>query len=176
MSAPGAVVFEHFNIDAAGAGGPTCNERLSGCARDHTAPPSYERFGQSPWIDNIRRDWLDDGTLAGLVGDGVRGVTSNPSIFAKALATSSAYDAAVAAHADLEPEALFEMLAVADVRDACDVLRASTRAAAAEFAAGRRRYGDGFVSLEVSPRLAHDTDATVAAARRLAARGRSAQR
>jgi transaldolase len=52
----------------------------------------YEQYGQSPWIDNIRRDWLNDGTLADLVAKGVRGVTSNPSIFAKALATSTAYD------------------------------------------------------------------------------------
>jgi transaldolase len=129
----------------------------------------FERFGQSPWIDNIRRDWLDDGTLAALVDQGVRGVTSNPSIFAKALATSSAYDAAVAANADLDPEDLFELLAVTDVRDACDVLAGVHEAARADFDAGRRRYGDGFVSLEVSPRLAHDTAATVAAARRLAA-------
>ncbi len=128
----------------------------------------YERFGQSPWIDNIRRDWLDDGTLADLVADGVRGVTSNPSIFAKALSTSTAYDDAVAAHADLEPEALFELLAVADVRDACDVLSGVHEAAAREFVAGRRRHGDGFVSLEVSPRLARDTAATIDAARRLA--------
>ncbi|MDE3065823.1 MAG: transaldolase [Acidobacteriota bacterium] len=129
----------------------------------------YERFGQSPWIDNIRRDWLDDGTLTALVEQGVRGVTSNPSIFAKALATSSAYDASVARHADLDAEPLFEALAVEDVRDACDVLRGVHDAAAREFSAGRRRHGDGFVSLEVSPRLARDTAATVAAARRLAA-------
>lgn len=129
----------------------------------------YETYGQSPWIDNIRRDWLDDGTLASMVGDGVRGVTSNPSIFAKALATSSAYDEAIAAHADLDLEALFEALAVADVRDACDVLAGVHASARDDFASGRRRYGDGFVSLEVSPRLAHDTKATVAAAHRLAA-------
>ena len=55
----------------------------------------FDDYGQSPWIDNIRRDWLNDGTLADLVAEGVRGVTSNPSIFAKALSTSSAYDAAV---------------------------------------------------------------------------------
>ena len=129
----------------------------------------YLRHGQSPWIDNIRRDWLNDGTLADLVARGVRGVTSNPSIFAKALATSSAYDAHVReAHAS-DPEELFEILAVADVRDACDVLAPVYEAAAAQFAAGARRHGDGFVSLEVSPRLAHDDTATVEAATRLAA-------
>ncbi|MFI5035279.1 MAG: transaldolase [Acidimicrobiales bacterium] len=127
----------------------------------------YNEFGQSPWIDNIRRDWLDDGTLADLVGSGVRGVTSNPSIFARALATSAAYDDAVTAHRDLDAEALFEVLAVSDVRDACDVLSVVHDAARAEFASGRRRYGDGFVSLEVSPRLARDTGATIAAALRL---------
>ena len=52
----------------------------------------FDDYGQSPWIDNIRRDWLNDGTLARLVEQGVRGVTSNPAIFAKAFATSSAYD------------------------------------------------------------------------------------
>ncbi len=67
----------------------------------------YEHFGQSPWIDNIRRDWLNDGTLAHLVDEGVRGVTSNPSIFAKALATSTAYDDAIAASRDVSVEGLF---------------------------------------------------------------------
>ena len=55
----------------------------------------YDTYGQSPWIDNIRRDWLNDGTLAQLVADGARGVTSNPAIYAKAFATSSAYDSLV---------------------------------------------------------------------------------
>ena len=128
----------------------------------------YNDVGQSPWIDNIRRDWLDDGTLAGYVAEGVRGVTSNPSIFAKALATSSAYDERIAGLASDDPETVFEHLAVADVRDACDVLAGVHEASRADFAAGRRRYLDGFVSLEVSPRLAHDTQATIAAARRLA--------
>ena len=124
----------------------------------------YDLHGQSPWIDNIRRDWLNDGTLARLVGEGVRGVTSNPSIFAKALATSGAYDDAVRAHSGLDDEALFEALAVADVRDACDVLTGVHEASRAD--AGRR-YRDGYVSLEVSPLLARDTQGTIAAARRL---------
>jgi transaldolase len=128
----------------------------------------YDQHGQSPWIDNIRRDWLDDGTLADLVTQGVRGVTSNPSIFAKSLASSQAYDAAIAALDTRDPEVVFESLAVADVRDACDVLGAVHRASRDDVAAGRRRYADGFVSLEVSPRLARDTGATIAAAQRLA--------
>ncbi|HEV3186820.1 MAG TPA: transaldolase family protein, partial [Acidimicrobiales bacterium] len=79
----------------------------------------YADYGQSPWIDNIRRDWLTDGTLAKFVADGVRGVTSNPSIFAKALATSTAYDQLIADSNDDNAEDLFETLAVQDVRDAC---------------------------------------------------------
>jgi transaldolase len=127
----------------------------------------YLEHGQSPWIDNIRRDWLVDGTLASLVDRGVRGVTSNPSIFAKALATSDLYDAAVAASTAASAEALFEELAVADVRGACELLSGVHHASLREFDAGVRRYGDGFVSLEVSPRLAYDTAPTIAAARRL---------
>lgn len=130
----------------------------------------YQNYGQSPWIDNIRRDWLNDGTLAKFVADGVRGVTSNPSIFAKALATSSAYDDVVAASTDDSAEDLFETLAVTDVRDACDVLAVVHKDSHAEFATGTRRYLDGYVSLEVSPRLARDTKGTIAAAKRLWAR------
>ena len=55
----------------------------------------YLDHGQSPWVDNIRRDWLEDGTLSELVARGVRGVTSNPSIFAKALTATNAYDEAI---------------------------------------------------------------------------------
>jgi transaldolase len=99
----------------------------------------YANYGQSPWIDNIRRDWLVDGTLATFVADGVRGVTSNPSIFAKALATSTAYDQLIADSSDDNAEDLFETLAVQDVRDACDVLAKVHEASRADFAAGRRR-------------------------------------
>ncbi len=127
----------------------------------------FERYGQSPWIDNIRRDWLLDGTLAHFVEQGVRGVTSNPAIFAKALATSSAYDDAIRAAGALGAEELFEALAIGDVRDACDVLAGVYEASQAQFAAGLRRHADGFVSLEVSPHLAHDTEGTIAAALRL---------
>ena len=127
----------------------------------------FDDYGQSPWIDNIRRDWLNDGTLADLVAEGVRGVTSNPSIFAKALATSHAYDELVRESHLRDPEALFESLAVRDVRDACDVLAEVHESSREDFVAGRRRYCDGFVSLEVSPRLARDPSATVDAALRL---------
>ena len=124
-------------------------------------------FGQSPWIDNIRRDWLEDGTLASLVASGARGVTSNPAIFAKAFATSSAYDGLLAQAHSQDPEVVFESLASADVRDACDVLAPLHAQSRADFTARRRRYSDGFVSLEVSPRLARDTEGTIAAAKKL---------
>ena len=128
----------------------------------------YEHYGQSPWIDNIRRDWLNDGTLATLVAQGVRGVTSNPSIFAKAVATSEAYGVQLRAGAGGDVEEMFEKLAVNDVRDACDVLARVYEGSKSPFERKQRRYLDGFVSLEVSPRLAHDTGATIDAARRLA--------
>jgi transaldolase len=127
----------------------------------------FDDHGQSPWIDNIRRDWLDDGTLAQLVADGVRGVTSNPAIFAKAFATSSAYDALVQSATSSDAEVVFERLASADVRDACDVLYEVHAKSRVEFDRAQRRYSDGFVSLEVSPRLARDTDGTKAAAQQL---------
>lgn len=129
----------------------------------------YTTYGQSPWIDNIRRDWLNDGTLARMVVDGVRGVTSNPAIFAKAFATSSAYDEMLATSVSTDPEVLFEELAVEDVRDACDVLRAVHDESVLQFRSGARRYCDGFVSLEVSPLLALDAQGTIAAAKSLAA-------
>jgi len=127
----------------------------------------YDDFGQSPWIDNIRRDWLDDGTLVGLVAKGTRGVTSNPAIFAKAFATSTAYDDRLATATSKDPETVFEFLASADVRDACDVLDDVHQRSRAELTRGLRRYTDGFVSLEVSPRFARDTEATVTAAKKL---------
>ena len=129
----------------------------------------FAQYGQSPWIDNIRRDWLNDGTLAEMVVKGVRGVTSNPSIFAKTLATSTAYDEMLEGKDDVDVEVLFEELAVRDVRDACDVLASVHDDSCGAFAAKDRRYCDGYVSLEVSPRLARDTVATVTAAKRLAA-------
>jgi transaldolase len=127
----------------------------------------YDDFGQSPWLDNIRRDWLKDGTLKNYVDQGVRGVTSNPSIFAKALATTSAYNEFLLKNHHQSPEELFETLAVYDVHDACAILRGVHEASRKEFKTGARRYLDGFVSLEVSPHLARDTQGTIEAAKRL---------
>jgi transaldolase len=127
----------------------------------------YADYGQSPWLDNIRRDWLEDGTLAKYVSEGVRGVTSNPTIFAKSISTMDSYDETIAKSTDSDPEQVFETLAVEDVTSACDVLADVYESSLADFAGGNRRYLDGFVSLEVSPRLAHDTESTIAAAQHL---------
>lgn len=118
--------------------------------------------GQSIWLDNISRDLLLSGELRRWVEEeGIRGVTSNPAIFEKAIAKTSDYDpAARALIAQGAGDALdvFEKLAVQDIQLGCDVLRPVW-----EESGGR----DGFVSLEVSPHLADDTEGTVAEARRL---------
>jgi transaldolase len=118
-------------------------------------------LGQSIWLDYIRRGHLLDGGFDRDVRDaGVVGVTSNPTIFQQAIGGSQDYDAAIAEGVvqGLEGEPLYESLALPDIRLACDRLRARFDAS---------RGMDGRVSLEVSPRLAHDTAGTVAAAERL---------
>ena len=118
-------------------------------------------IGQSIWLDNITRDMLDDGTIAGFIDElGVTGLTSNPSIFDKAISGSTAYDGdvAVLASEGLSAEEIFFRLAIADLRRAADLF--------APVAATTNGI-DGWVSLEVSPTLADDTDGTVSAARRL---------
>lgn len=114
--------------------------------------------GQSMWYDFIRRDMLTGSGLSELVESGIRGVTSNPSIFEKAIADSDLYDAQIAAHQDLSPAEIFETLAVDDIASAADILRPIYDSSSGH---------DGFVSLEVSPELAHDTSATIADAMRL---------
>jgi transaldolase len=117
----------------------------------------FELQGQSPWLDNLKRSMIQDGTLAGLVADGIRGVTSNPTIFAKAIAGERTYDkdfAALVAHGGVI-DAYWQMV-MDDVRNALAVLRPTYDTSAG---------GDGFVSLEVAPDLAHDTTRTVDAAR-----------
>lgn len=119
-------------------------------------------LGQSIWLDFIRRDLLVSGALQGLIEqDGISGLTSNPAIFEKAIGGSDEYDAALAAFVAAgvtDPAQLFERLALDDIRRAADVLRPAYEAAGG---------ADGFVSLEVSPHLAHDAQATVAEAQRL---------
>jgi len=123
---------------------------------------ALRQHGQSVWLDFLSRDFLAKGGLERLVKqDGIAGVTANPSIFEKAIVDSAAYDADVErAIADGDPpvSAIYERLAIADIRRAADVLRPVY-----DENAGR----DGFVSLEVSPYIAMDTAATIAEARRL---------
>ena len=117
--------------------------------------------GQSVWLDYIRRDLIESGGLARLArDDGLRGITSNPSIFEKAIAGAREYDRLLeeTLRETRDPVAVYERLAVRDVQDAADAL-----APVHEATRGR----DGFVSLEVSPHLADDTPGTVAEARRL---------
>lgn len=118
-------------------------------------------YGQSFWYDNIRRRFLQDGTVQNLITkDGLRGMTSNPSIFEKAIGQSDDYDAQIG---ELVTEgadvgAIYEAVTLADIQTACDLF-----ADLYSETGGR----DGFVSLEVSPHLARDTAGTVAEARRL---------
>lgn len=118
--------------------------------------------GQSVWLDYIQRKLLATGELRRLVEeDGVTGVTSNPAIFEKAVADSDDYDdvtARMGREGSADPKAVYEAIAMRDIREAADVLRSVYRETG-----GR----DGYVSLEVSPHLAHDTEGTVAEARRL---------
>ena len=115
---------------------------------------------QSVWIDYLSRNFINDGDLAGLVRDGVVGVTSNPTIFQGAIAEGSAYDEQIKAVSatESEPKEIFLALARDDIRAACDELRHVW-----DEGGGR----DGWVSLEVDPNLAHDTRATIDEAARL---------
>ncbi len=118
-------------------------------------------FGQSVWLDYIRRSLITSGELKRLVvEDGLRGVTSNPAIFEKAIVGSTDYAEVIASAetASLDPKALYEKIAIKDVQDAADILRAVWE---------ESKYRDGYVSLEVSPLLAHDTAGTLQEARRL---------
>jgi transaldolase len=129
----------------------------------NTLKSLYGEWGQSIWLDFIDRRLVTEGGLERFrVEDGVRGVTSNPSIFQQAIASKGQYDQAVAElladDASRSTVDLYEALAVDDIRAAADILRPVY-----DDSGG----GDGFVSLEVSPRLARDTAGTVAEARRL---------
>jgi transaldolase len=120
----------------------------------------YDEYGQSPWLDNLRRSYLRDGTLARMVADGIRGVTANPTIFAKAIEGSADYDEQFFALTDAGSsvaDAYWELVAT-DITAALVVLRPLF-----DDSVGT----DGFVSVEVAPDLARDTLATIDAARGL---------
>src|SRR3954471_15979710 len=115
---------------------------------------------QSVWIDYLSRRFVKDGDLKGLVGQGVVGVTSNPTIFQSAIAEGDAYDDQIRelSATTEDPKEIFWQLAADDIRDACDILRSV-------YDEGDGK--DGYVSLEVDPDLAHDTDKTKSEAIRL---------
>jgi transaldolase len=120
----------------------------------------FDEYGQSPWLDNLTRPYLRDGTLARMATNGIRGVTANPTIFARAIEGSGDYDAqfhALISSGRTVPDAYWDLV-IADVQDACAVLRPTFDASGGT---------DGFVSIEVPPELARDTEATIAAARDL---------
>jgi transaldolase / glucose-6-phosphate isomerase len=119
-------------------------------------------YGQSMWLDYIRRDLITSGKLKTMIDDdGLRGMTSNPSIFEKAIAESSLYDdvlRSLASRPDLDTTARYEQIAIRDIQDAADILRPVYQSS---------NYRDGYVSLEVSPLLAMKTPETINEARRL---------
>ena len=121
-----------------------------------------QKYGQSIWLDNIRRKLLISGELKQLIdNDGLRGMTSNPAIFEKAITGSTDYTdflKSLESKTDLDAKARYELLAIRDIQDAADLLRPV-------YVATKKR--DGYVSLEVSPYLARDTQATIEEARRL---------
>lgn len=141
--------------------------RNAGCESNSAMNTSSNRLkavhalGQSIWLDDIRRGWLQDGTFARLISeDGLAGVTSNPAIFAKAISEGAEYESTIKRLAadGLKAGAVYERLALADVQTAADLFRPTF---------DRTHGTDGFVSLEVSPHLADDTEGTVTEARRL---------
>lgn len=117
----------------------------------------YEHFGQSPWLDNLKRSFLTSGELQRQVDAGIRGVTSNPTIFQKAIAGSDEYDAQFRRLLEQHPvEDAYWGMVVKDIQDALAVLRPVYDGSDGE---------DGYVSIEVAPSMAADTEATVNAAR-----------
>jgi transaldolase/glucose-6-phosphate isomerase len=119
-------------------------------------------YGQSMWLDYIRRDLITSGSLKKMIADdGLRGMTSNPSIFEKAIGDSSLYDdmlQKLASRKDLDAKGRYELIAIRDIQDVADILRPIYDSS---------KFRDGYVSLEVSPLLANKTQETVGEARRL---------
>jgi transaldolase / glucose-6-phosphate isomerase len=118
-------------------------------------------YGQSPWMDYIRRDLLTSGELKKMIeNDGLRGMTSNPSIFEKSITGSTLYSDILNAPdaKSFDAKGLFEKIAIRDVQDACDIFKPVYQ---------QSKRHDGYVSLEVSPYLANDTKGTLEEARRL---------
>lgn len=134
-----------------------------GQTADHgatTAMHALMEHGQSVWLDYLHRGMTRSGELAAMIADGLRGMTSNPTIFEHAIAGSADYDDALreSAGSKATDREVFEALAVRDVQEAADAFRPVYDETAG---------GDGFVSIEVSPELARDTEGSIAEARRL---------
>src|SRR5437763_10971917 len=121
-----------------------------------------QKYGQSVWLDYIRRNLITSGELQRLIGeDGLRGTTSNPSIFEKAISGSTDYAdllRSLRSRTDLDAKSRYEILAIRDIQDAADILRPV-------YESTKRR--DGYVSLEVSQYLARDTQCTIQEAQAL---------
>jgi transaldolase len=119
-----------------------------------------QEIGQSVWVDSISRDDIEGGELRRMIEDGVLGVTSNPTIFQKAIATSELYDDQLRELLEKtdDPREIFRQIAVTDIRDACDVFMPVYE---------RTQRKDGYVSLEVAPELAFDTEGTIERAKLL---------
>jgi len=118
----------------------------------------FDEQGQSPWLDNLRRGWITSGELQTWVDNGIRGITSNPSIFQKAMGTGNDYDQQLRELAQATIDDAYWSLVVQDIEDALAILRPIYDASDGQ---------DGYVSVEVAPALARDTDGTIAAAREL---------
>ncbi|WP_138502016.1 transaldolase [Nostoc sp. PA-18-2419] len=119
-----------------------------------------KQYGQSIWMDNLSRDIIQSGELQDLVeNQGIAGITSNPTIFEKAIAGNVIYDADIEAgvRAGSPTYKIYESLIFADIRSACDILRPVYESS---------NHLDGYVSIEVPPTIAHDTEATIAEAKR----------
>lgn len=121
---------------------------------------TYEKAGQSIWLDYIKRSFVQSGELQALIDEGLRGITSNPSIFEEAIANSDDYDEALQGlvGAGKSVDEIYESLAIEDIQNAADLLRPVY---------DESQGSDGFVSLEVSPDLAYDTEKTIAEAQHL---------
>ena len=119
----------------------------------------YE-FGQSPWLDYISRKIIDKGHLQRMIDNGIVGVTSNPTIFDRAIQTSNDYDPIIRelAKKGKTKEEIYDNLTIHDIQDACDMFLPVYQQTA---------YKDGYVSLEVNPELAHDTNGTIQEAEKL---------
>src|SRR3954447_9446260 len=132
--------------------------RRSGMAT--TPLEQLAEHGQSVWIDFLSREFVEQGDLKGLIDQGVRGVTSNPTIFQSAIADGDDYDDQLREilKDETEPKEVFLQLATRDIQGACDLLKQVH-----DDGSGK----DGWVSLEVDPNLAHDTQGTIDEAKRL---------